>query len=106
VSSDDYDKASIDDVRNLTFVNNQGQRFQLSQFAAVTEVLGESVLQRQDRLPSITINANVQGRSVGTVGQEIMDRFGKEDFAAYGVSWVPSGQLEMQGDAFGSLLLA
>lgn len=106
VTSDDFDKSSIDDVRNLTFVNNRGQRFYLHQFAEVKEVLGESVLQRNDRLPSITVNANVQGRSIGVVGQEIIEKFKDIPFDEYGVVWKPGGQLDMQGDAFGSLFLA
>lgn len=106
VTADEFNRSNIDDVRNLSFVNAQGQTFYLSQFASVTEVLGESVLQRQDRLPSISINANVQGRSVGVVGQEIMEKFEDIPFAENGVSWEPAGQLEMQGDAFGSLFVA
>lgn len=106
VTADEFNRSNIDDVRNLSFVNSQGQKFYLSQFANVSEELGESVLQRQDRLPSITINANVQGRSVGVVGQEIMTKFEEIPFADNGVLWEPAGQLEMQGDAFGSLLMA
>ncbi len=105
IQSDNFDKSSIDDVSSLTFVNNQGQSFQLSQFANVSETLGESVLQRMNRLPSISVVADVQGRSVGVVGEEIIKEIEKLNFPV-GVTWTVGGQLEMQGDAFGSLLLA
>jgi HAE1 family hydrophobic/amphiphilic exporter-1 len=109
VQSDGADKATIDDVRNLTFVNAQGQSFQLSQFAIVTEMLGESVLERMNRLPSITVNANVQGRSVSTVSQEItqaIQKLEKSKDWPQGVSWEFGGDVEMMMDSFASLLAA
>lgn len=105
IQSDNYDKSKIEDVRSLTFVNAQGQTFQLSQFANVNETLGESVLQRMNRMPSITVNGDIQGRSVGVVGEEIIKEIEQLDLPT-GVTWTVGGQLEMQGDAFGSLLLA
>ncbi len=105
VQSDNFDKSNIDDVRALSFVNPQGQVFQLSQFATVTETLGESVLERMNRLPSITINANVQGRSVGTVSDEITKSI-KKLVLPQGVTWEYGGDVEAQQDAFGSLLAA
>lgn len=103
IQSDLFDKNNINDVRNLVFMTNEGQSIRLSQFADVSEILGEAVLQRQDRLPSIGVNAHVMGRSVGTVGEEIMQEINKLPLPE-GVTWVASGQLEQQGDAFGSLL--
>ena len=58
-----------------------------------------------NRLPSITINANVQGRSVGTVSQEIEAKIKKIKLPE-GVSWEYGGDVEAQQDAFGSLLAA
>jgi len=103
VKSDDYNKSNIGDVRGLLFTNSSGQSFRLDQFATVSEDLGESVLERSDRLPSITVQADVQGRAAGTVGQEIKDRVDKIKLPA-GVTWKFTGQMENQGDAFGSLL--
>jgi HAE1 family hydrophobic/amphiphilic exporter-1 len=105
VQSDEFDKSNIDDVRGLSFANAQGQVFQLGQFASIKEALGESVLERMNRLPSITINANVQGRSVGTVSQEIEAKIKKIKLPE-GVSWEYGGDVEAQQDAFGSLLAA
>jgi HAE1 family hydrophobic/amphiphilic exporter-1 len=109
VQSDAASKATIDDVRALTFANGQGQTFQLSQFATVTEMLGESVLERMNRLPSITVNSNVQGRPVGTVSQEITERIKKLEAAKdwpEGVTWEFGGDVEMMQDSFTSLLAA
>lgn len=105
IKSDQFNKTNINDVRNLTFITDQGLPFRLEQFADVQEVLGESVLQRQDRLPSISVNASVIGRSVGTVGQEITDKINQLT-PPDGVTWEAGGQLKMQDDAFTSLLAA
>jgi HAE1 family hydrophobic/amphiphilic exporter-1 len=105
VQSDDFDKSSIDDVRSLSFANAQGQSFQLSQFANVTETLGESVLERMNRLPSITINSNLQGRSAGTVSGEITEQIKKLKLPE-GVTWEYGGDVESMQDSFTSMLAA
>lgn len=107
VQNDIYNKSSIDDVRNLTFMNSKGQKFTLSQFAKVEETMGESVLTRNDRLSSFVVNANVIGVSSGVVGQQIKDKLNTDStILAKGVTWSPGGQMEMQSDSFSSLLLA
>lgn len=105
VSLDQFDRTQASDVSRLTFVNSKGQTFELSQFATVQEQVGESVLERIDRLSSITINAQVVGRPVGTVGADIQAKMAKETLPE-GVSIQYLGQLQQQSDAFGSLGLA
>lgn len=105
VSLDQFNKTNIEDVSNLSFVNSKGQVITLSQFATVVQELGASKLERRDRVSSITVNAQVVGRPVGTVGEEIKAGLkGKE--LPEGVSILYAGQLEQQSDAFGSLGLA
>lgn len=107
VQNDVYNKSSIDDVRNLTFMNSKGQKFTLSQFAKVEETMGESVLTRNDRLSSFVVDANVIGVSSGVVGQQIKEKLNTDStILAKGVTWSPGGQMEMQSDSFSSLLLA
>jgi len=105
ISLDQFDRTSAQDISQLTFVNNQGKSFQLSQFASVEEQIGESVLQRIDRLSSISVNAQVVGRPVGTVGEDIKAKVEKLNLPN-GISIQYLGQLQQQGDAFGSLGLA
>jgi HAE1 family hydrophobic/amphiphilic exporter-1 len=64
--------------------------------------LGASKLQRSNRLTSITVNAQVVGRPIGTVGTDIRTEVEKRKLPE-GVSILYSGQLEQQSDAFGSL---
>jgi HAE1 family hydrophobic/amphiphilic exporter-1 len=105
ISLDLYDRSNINDVRNLSFINNDGQSFVLSQFAEVRDGLGESVLQRSDRLGSITVNANVAGRPTGTVANEIKIKAAKIKLPE-GIAVEYLGDVKNQADAFGSLGLA
>ncbi len=105
VSLDRFNRSSIEDVSSLTFVNNQGQLVQLKQFAEVRQELGASKLERNDRLSAITVNAQVVGRPVGTVGADIQAAM-QDKTLPDGVILDYAGSLEQQSDAFGSLGIA
>lgn len=105
VSLDQYDRSDISDVQRLSFINNSGQNFVLSQFAAVTQGLGESVLQRSDRVGSITVNASVVGRPTGTVAADIKAKASAVKLPP-GVTVEYLGDVKNQGEAFASLGLA
>lgn len=102
VSLDKFNKADIEDVRKLAFVNNRGQTFELSQFATVSETMGESVLERIDRLNSIKVNSGVLGRPNGSVGADIKKELEKRQLPE-GVTIEYLGDLQRQADAFKSL---
>jgi hydrophobic/amphiphilic exporter-1 (mainly G- bacteria), HAE1 family len=105
ISLDQFDRSKADDIRQLTFVNSSGQTFELSQFATIREGMGESVLQRIDRLSSITINSQVIGRPSGSIGADIQAKMATVKLPE-GVSIEYRGDLKNQADAFGSLGLA
>jgi HAE1 family hydrophobic/amphiphilic exporter-1 len=105
IGLDRYNRSDIANVRNLSFTNSDGQSFVLSQFADVKDGLGESVLQRSDRLGSITVNANVAGRPTGTVAEDIKAKV-KQVKIPEGITVEYLGDVKNQGDAFGSLGLA
>lgn len=105
VQSNDFDKTKVSDVKNMVFTNAQGQSFTLGQFANIKETMGESILERSDRLPSITVQSGVQGRPNGTVGNEIKEKVEKLKMPQ-GVTWGFTGEMENQNDAFSSLLAA
>lgn len=105
IGLDSYDKSDINNVRNLSFTNNDGQTFVLSQFAAVTEGLGESVLQRSGRLGSMSVNANVAGRPTGSITDDIKKKIAGVKLPE-GITIEFLGDAKNQGDAFGSLFFA
>ncbi|MFT3920502.1 MAG: efflux RND transporter permease subunit [Cloacibacterium sp.] len=105
ISLDQANRSDVNNVKNLSFTNADGQSFVLSQFADVKMVLGETVLQRKDRLNSISINSNVAGRPVGTVSNEILEKIKKIKIPE-GVILETGGDVKNQSDAFGSLGIA
>ncbi|MFV0305314.1 MAG: efflux RND transporter permease subunit [Moheibacter sp.] len=105
VRYDQFNRSNIDDVRDLIFVNNQGQKIKLSQFADVKEGAGPSVLERRDKSPSVNVNAQVVGRPVGDVANEWQEKFEQIE-RPVGVSYVWGGDMEMQEDGFGTLGIA
>jgi HAE1 family hydrophobic/amphiphilic exporter-1 len=105
ISLDKFDRSNIEDVKALSFVNNKGQTFQLDQFATITETMGESVLERIDRLSSIKVTSSVVGRPTGTVGAEIQAKVSKLKLPE-GISIEYLGDMQRQKDAFGSLGIA
>jgi len=105
VSLGKFNRSNIEDVSNLTFVNAKGALIALNQFATVRQELGPSKLERRDRVSSITVNAQVVGRPVGTVGADIQADL-KDKKLPEGVAVDYAGQLEQQSDAFGGLGIA
>jgi HAE1 family hydrophobic/amphiphilic exporter-1 len=105
VTLDQFNRSSADDIRQLSFVNSSGKAFELAQFATIKEGMGESVLQRIDRLGSISINSQVIGRPSGSIGADIQAKMANVKLPE-GVFIEYRGDLKNQADAFGSLGLA
>ena len=100
-----FDKSNINDVRNIKFTNNKGEQITLDQFATIREESGPSFLERRDKSPSITINAQTVGVPTGTVAQQWEAQFSKLKRPA-GVNYVWSGDMENQSEGFGTLGIA
>ena len=102
---DEFNRHSMADVANLSFINSAGQRIRLSQFAKIAFGTGSTKLERYDRISSVTIQANVMGRAAGDVGEEI-----KRKIVAHAlppeVTVAYEGEMKYQADAFGNLGLA
>ena len=96
-----FNKSNIDDISRLTFTNNRGEAIELKQFAQVTQAMGPSMLERNNRITSITVNSNVIGRASGTVGNEIKEKLSTK--VPQGISITYAGMMEQQSNAFGSL---
>ncbi len=105
VQIDAFDRRNIKDIEELTFQNSKGELIKLSQFANVTSSTGAARLERKDKITSLTIESQVVGRPVGTVGQEIQDGIAQLDVPS-GITVSTGGDLENQAEAFGSLFTA
>ncbi|RLZ06538.1 efflux RND transporter permease subunit [Faecalibacter macacae] len=105
IQFDDFNRRSIEDVRNIIFVNNAGQQIKLSQFAEVVQGSGPSLLERRDKTAAVSIESQVVGRAVGTVANEWMEKIQELEKPA-GVDYVWGGDMENQTEGFGTLGIA
>ena len=102
---DEAARNDIEDVRNIQFVNNSGQRINLAQFADINYESGPSLLERYDRSPSVTVSAQTVGKTTGAVAQEWEEKLGNIE-QPKGVEWTWGGDMERQSEGFGTLGIA
>lgn len=105
VQLDAFERRNQKDIEQLSFLNNKGSLIKLEQFAEVSNSFGPSRLERKDKVTSMTIESQVIGRAVGTVGTEIEELIASADVPD-GISVTFGGDLENQTEAFGSLGVA
>lgn len=98
-------RGNIDDVKSLKFINNNGQAIRLDQFADVLFTSGPTLLERRDKSPSVSVQAQVVGRPAGTVADEWETEFSKVPLKP-GVSYKWGGNMENQQEGFGTLGIA
>jgi HAE1 family hydrophobic/amphiphilic exporter-1 len=104
VKFDEINRKKIEDLNSLTILNDKGEAIELRNFATVTQTLAANKLERYDRVSSLTVKANVFGRPVGTVGNEVKAVIAKINTGNVTVDY--KGQMERQSDAFSSLFNA
>lgn len=102
---DEFNRSNIEDVRNIIFINKSGDKIHLDQFADIQQGSGPSVLERRDKSPSVTVMSQVIGRPVGDVATEWEKAFSQIERPA-GVNYLWGGDIEMQGEGFGTLAIA
>lgn len=100
-----FDRQDIESVKNLVVRNNKGANIRLAEFADVQEVIGQSVLERTDRLNSIKVTSAAVGRPSGTIVAEIQKTLETTKLPA-GVQISYEGDAKNQAESFGSLGLA
>jgi len=102
---DAFDRSNLEDIGHLSFLNSRGEMIRLEQFAQITQTTGPSLLERKDRIASVTLRSRVLGRPAGTVGGEIKELIAQTPPPS-GVSIAYDGELRAQEEGFGSLGLA
>ena len=102
---DQFNRKSIQDIASLSFINALGQEIRLSQFATLKPSGGTNVLQRYNRVSSVTVQCQVIGRPVGSVGEDVMKRVNAMELPSE-VIVIPEGDMKYQTEAFGSMGLA
>jgi HAE1 family hydrophobic/amphiphilic exporter-1 len=98
------DRRSLDDLLDLTVINNRGEPVILRNTVSVVPQEGPVRLERKDQERIITVRANFTGRDMGSVISDIRDRLHSvpvpKDFAI-----LFGGDYEEQQKAFRELML-
>ena len=106
IKMDDFNRNNIQDIANLSILNNRGQLVYLEQFAEIDQSTGPNRLERRNRLPSVTIKSKVLGRPSGDVGNDIKTLLEETMPPTGGISIAYDGDIRLQEEGFGSLGLA
>ena len=102
---DEIGRGTMDDVKNLKFINNEGQSITLEQFADISYGSGPTLLERRDKSPSVSVQAQVVGKAAGTLADEWETEFKKLELKP-GVAFKWGGNKENQDEGFGTLGIA
>ncbi|AFK03789.1 acriflavin resistance protein [Emticicia oligotrophica DSM 17448] len=105
ISLEKSDRRSIENIRALTLRTNRGSIVKLNEIADISEVVGQAVLERSDRMNSIKVTASSVGRPTGTIVADIEKEIAKLKIPD-GITIEFQGEAQRQKDAFGSLGLA
>lgn len=94
IRADSFYRNDIDNVSSLTFINSQGNRVTLDQFADVRFGTGPNRIERYNRNPSVTISSDVVGISPGAASDrflaEVSQRAGSAGVNISGIGDVKS----------------
>ncbi|MBL7827061.1 MAG: efflux RND transporter permease subunit, partial [Saprospiraceae bacterium] len=102
IALDAFNRRSVEDIRNLSFVNPLGNTVYLKQFADVREGSAPTRLERRDRMPSVMLSAQVIGRPNGTVSRDIKARLDVMPLPP-GIQIKYGGDLKRQQQGIGTL---
>lgn len=102
---DNFNRKNMEDVADVTFVNNRGELIKLSQFASIIQSSGPSRLERRDKTASVSVQSQVIGRPSGSLTTEFAAKLEKLRKPT-GVSYLFGGDAENQGNSFSTLGIA
>jgi hydrophobic/amphiphilic exporter-1 (mainly G- bacteria), HAE1 family len=102
---DAFNRRSAGDIGNLSVINSQGRPIRLKQFTDLTESQGLAMLERSNRMRSITIQSQVIGRPAGSVGSELQ-RSVRQMELPEGISLEYGGQTRRTADGLRTMLYA
>jgi HAE1 family hydrophobic/amphiphilic exporter-1 len=105
VQLEDAERRSVDEVLDLTLNTPSGEQVSLRNLVEASYSRGPILIDRKDQQRLVTIRANVAGRDLGSVAQEVQ---GKLDQIARptGYDLRVGGNFEEQQKAFRELLIA
>ncbi|MEP4535226.1 MAG: efflux RND transporter permease subunit [Cyclobacteriaceae bacterium] len=102
VQLNQFDRRNAEDVKEIPFINKDGQLIKLRQFAAVTQTTSASMLERKDRVKSVGVTAYALGVPTGNLSADIIAQMDAMEFPE-SVDFVWGGDVKNQKESFGAL---
>jgi len=102
--SEDY-RNNIDDIKKLTVINSQGKPIPIGNFVEITMANSPIIITRKYQERLVNVTANVSGRSLGDVAEEIKEKL-KDVKIPPAFEVQISGNVEQQSKTFNALYLA
>ncbi len=104
VKVDDEDRRGIEDIRSL-MIDANGQKIPLSYIADITSTTGPNTINRENAQRKIVISANVEGRDLRGVVNEVQARINEHVHLPEGYHLEYGGQFESEESATRTLLM-
>ncbi|RJX24083.1 MAG: efflux RND transporter permease subunit [Desulfobulbus sp.] len=101
----DAEKRSLDEILNLTLLTPDGGQVSLRNLVAAESGRGPIFIDRKDQQRLVTVQANVAGRDLGSVAEEVRERLHRIP-RPVGYDLEVSGKFEEQQKAFRDLLVS
>jgi hydrophobe/amphiphile efflux-1 (HAE1) family protein len=101
----EFNRSNINDIKNLSVINESGNVIRIRQFASIEEQESYSKLERSNRTPSVTIKSQVIGRPAGTVGRELQRKMKNMDIPE-GITYFFGGQTKRTMDGLQTMIFA
>lgn len=105
VKIENAEQRSIEEILNLRVTNDRGEPIPLSSVVNVSDARGPVIIDRKDQQRITTVSANIAGRDLGSVAEEILDRVNGIPLPT-GYAIALAGSYEEQQEAFFELLLS
>jgi HAE1 family hydrophobic/amphiphilic exporter-1 len=96
---------TVEDIKNIKILNSSGQQIPISQVASVEKADTAPSISRESKQDIVTVSANVQGKVVGTVNNDINAKI-KALTVPSGYTITAGGDQKSMGEATSSLGLA
>lgn len=101
----DLNKADLETLKTITITTMNGTPVQLGQVADISYGSGPTQVRRLDRQRTIQVTANMRGRALSDVTQEITNKINARKLPA-GCTFKLSGQAQSMQDTMTDMLLA
>lgn len=105
VQANDSQSMNLEEVLNMSITNSAGQQVMLRNVAHIDSQYGPTVIERRDQERVLSVNANVEGRPIGFVIDEVREKLHDIPMPS-NFSVLFAGDYEDQQDAYRELAMS